>query len=250
MTDTPEDSPVVITALGVQTNQFNELLAKDDFSAAIEVCEQMLKDMEPEQKHWRDLRAQAQMAQTRASHLAYVDRMWTELDRRIELMTEHHEEYLEELRAEYGRGLEGRLYGWSARGDEEYLCTERHMIRSSGAITFCTWLTDEAEEMHLHWATGKHGPEDKSYLDLYPKFHGIYNHSGKIHRPGHAHAGDNAGEPMYYINDKLAFTNRGAWRHIMNLCGVCYPRKNKCEEHMIPKGLDGNCGACVAFFTG
>jgi hypothetical protein len=250
MTDTPEDSPVVITALGVQTNQFNELLAKDDFSAAIEVCEQMLKDMEPEQKHWRDLREQAQMARTRADHIASVERQWEELDLRIELMTKHHEAYLEELRAEYGRGLENHLYGWNTRGDEEYLCTERHMVRSSGYIDFCGLMTDEAERMHLHWAMGKHGPEEKSYLDLYPKFHAIFSPGRKIHRPGHKHAGDIAGEPMYYINDKLVFPNRHTFRHHYNLCASCYPRKNKCEEHMIPKGLDGNCGACVAFFTG
>ena len=251
MTDAPEGTPIVITALAVQTTSFEELLQKNDFAAAIEVCEQMLLDMEPEQTHWKELKSQAYMAQTRSDHLAYVKRQWKELDLRMELMTEHHEEYLEELRAEHGRGLEHFLYARSCRGDEQYLCPERHMISSSGHIDFCSYMTEEAENMHFHWATRRnHGPEDKSYLDLYPKFFGIWNWGHKIHRAGHKHAGDNMGEAMYYINDRLVFPARENSRDIHNLCGTCYPRKNRCEEHMIPKGLDGNCGACVAFFSG
>lgn len=246
-----EEPPIVLTELSMQTTHFEEMLRTKDFSAAIEICEEMLKDMEPEQKHWESLKSQARMAQTRAEHLAYVKRQWEELDLRIELMTEHHEEYLEELRAEYGRGLERALVGWPARGNEQYLCTERHMVSSSGAIDFCSYMTDEAEAMHIHWATRRnHGPEDKSFLDLYPKFFGVYNYGNKIHRPGHKHAGDSLGEAMYYINDRLVFPARQTARNTYDLCSTCYPRKNRCEEHMILKGLDGNCGACRKFFTG
>ena len=194
MTDTSEESPIVLTELSMQTTHFEEMLRTNDFSTAIEICEEMLKDMEPEQKHWNDLKAQARMAQTRSEHLVWMERQWVELDLRLELMTEHHEEYLEELRAEHGRGLERELYGWSARGDEKYLCPERHMVRSSGAIDFCSFMTDEAENMHFHWVTRRdHGPKDKSFLDLYPQFFGIYNYGHKIHRPGHKHAGDSLG---------------------------------------------------------